>query len=128
MGAAAGYFEAAGKTNFTKMPAVKALLRELDDLIGTESQPFPTTHGTRRMLRAALAYVGQKWANTTDTKRSTSAEQKQTCENPANQKTKKVDQIEQTLSRVTGLQRVEGNTRGRPLLPGVLLDCTEADP
>ena len=61
MRAAAGYFEAAGKTNFTKMPAVKALLRELDDLIGTESQP--TTHGTRRMLRAALAYVGQKWAN-----------------------------------------------------------------
>jgi len=61
MRAAAGYFEAAGKTNFTKMPAVKALLRQLDDMIGTESQP--TTHGTRRMLLAALSFVSDRWSN-----------------------------------------------------------------
>ena len=58
MRAAAGYFEAAGKTNFTKLPEVKALFRQLDDMIGTEGQP--ATHGTRRMLLAALAKTGEK--------------------------------------------------------------------
>ena len=56
--AAAGYFEAAGKTNFTKLPAMKALFRELVDMIGSEGQP--ATHGTRRMLRAALEMVSGK--------------------------------------------------------------------
>ena len=55
MRAAAGYFEAAGKTNFTKDPAIKKIFSELDDLIGTEGQPM--THGTRRMLLAALMRV-----------------------------------------------------------------------
>ena len=56
--AAAGYFEAAGKTNFTKLPQMKALFRELDDMIGSESQP--ATHGTRRMLLACLRKVLEK--------------------------------------------------------------------
>ena len=60
MRAAAGYFEAARKTNFTKDPRVKALFRELDDLIGTEPQPM--THGTRRMLVQGLRFIAEKYA------------------------------------------------------------------
>ena len=58
MRAAAGYFEAAKKPNFTKMPEIKKLFSELDDMVGTEAQPM--THGTRRMLLAALAYAARK--------------------------------------------------------------------
>lgn len=55
MRAAGGYFERAGKPNFTKDPAVKALVKELEDKISTDSQP--RSHGTRRMLREAIAYI-----------------------------------------------------------------------
>ena len=61
MRSAAGYFEKAGKPNFTKDRAVKALFKELEDMIGTE--PQPRTHCTRRMLCAALLHIARKHKN-----------------------------------------------------------------
>ena len=61
MRAAGGYFERAKKTNFTKDPEVKALIRELEDKIGSTAQP--RTHGTRRMLVEALKYVASTHRN-----------------------------------------------------------------
>ena len=61
MRAAGGYFERAKKTNFTKDPEVKALIRELEDKIGSTAQP--RTHGTRRMLVEALRYVATTHEN-----------------------------------------------------------------
>ena len=61
MRAAGGYFERAKKTNFTKDPEVKALIRELEDKIGSTAQP--RTHGTRRMLVEALRYVAATHQN-----------------------------------------------------------------
>ena len=52
MRAAGGYFEGTGSTNFTKDPAMKKALKELEDLHGTDSNPM--THGTRRMLSLTL--------------------------------------------------------------------------
>ena len=52
MRSAGGYFVGAGKPNFSTLPSVKALFKELDDIHGTEAQPM--THGTRRMLVAII--------------------------------------------------------------------------
>ena len=55
MRAAAGYLKATSRPSYTTDPTVKMLVKELEDIHGTESQPM--THGTRRMLVAALGTV-----------------------------------------------------------------------
>ena len=72
MSTAGGYFERAKKTNFTKDPEVKALIRELEDKISTTAQPrgpiWDAAHAhTEALLYVAATHKGKPYLRARET-------------------------------------------------------------